>query len=169
MLFDLQQRLATSSSIQPTMKGAGGALIASSCILVIFQSNLTSWAAPSTMKDKFQSNPINSFGYSFKNSTLFGLLENKAFERNFSDFFFPHVERSPPVELRTFHLQIDKPDTRSLFALKHPQLYEKSTAMKIDFDTIYQTTPSVNPLYSLQLEEEKLRNRVCMKLSSDFK
>ena len=167
MLFDLQQRLATSSSIQATMKGSGGALLVS-CILVIFQSNLTSWAAPS-MPDKFQSNPINSFGYSFKNSTLFGLLENKAFEQNLSDFFFPHVERSPPVELRTFHLQIDKPDRRSLFALKHPQLYEKSTAMKIDFDTIYQTTPSVNPLYSLQLEEEKLRNRVCMKLSTDFK
>ena len=143
-----------------------GVQIASSlpALLLFFQSNLTAWAAPSMRQETtfFQSNPINSFGYSFKNSTLFGLLENKAFEQNLSDFFFPHVERSPPVGLRTYHMQIDKPDRRSLFALKHPQLYEKSTAMKIDFGTIYQTTPSVNPLHGLQIEEEKLRNRVCM-------
>ena len=141
------------------MKGSGAQIATILFVAVIFQSNLTLWAAPS-MQDTL----INSFGYSFKNSTLFGMLENKAFEQNFSDFFFPHVERSPPVGLRTYHLQIDKPDRRSLFALKHPQLYEKSTTMKIDFDAIYQATPSVNPLYGLQLEEDKLRNRVCIKI-----
>ena len=65
------------------------------------------------------------------------------------------------LAVRQYHVQIDKPNQRSLLALKHPQLYKNIQGMRVDFRMAFEkSAPGTNPLYHLQKEEENTRYKV---------
>ena len=56
---------------------------------------------------------------------------------------------------------MDKPNQRSLLALKHPQLYKNIQGMRVDFRLAFEKSAvGTNPLYHLQKEEENTRYKV---------
>ena len=65
------------------------------------------------------------------------------------------------LEFRQYHVQMDKPNQRSLLALKHQQLYENIQGQRVDFRMAFEKMAvGSNPLYYLQKEEENLRGEV---------
>ena len=65
------------------------------------------------------------------------------------------------LAVRQYHVQIDKPNQRSLLALKHQQLYENIQGQRVDFRMAFEKMAvGSNPLYYLQKEEENLRGEV---------
>ena len=105
-------------------------------------------------------------------TSLFDLFDpNKVDSEPWNEFaeaYFPYAARPTPKNFTTFgHTQIDSPNRRSKFALKHPQVHKKIIAMKVDFQTILKTDPGFDPLNFHHEELLKIRQKVSLPMMSN--
>ena len=66
--------------------------------------------------------------------SLFDMLNTLKGDQDFYKIFFPFIDNAPSLEPRHYYIQMDKPNLRSLFALKHPKVYEKVPGQQVDFN-----------------------------------
>ena len=96
--------------------------------------------------------------------SLFDMLNTLKGDQDFSKIFFPFIDNAPSLEPRHYYIQMDKPNLRSLFALKHLKVYEKVPGQQVDFNMMIRESPGTNPLYHFQKEEENIRMKVWFSL-----
>ena len=139
-----------------------------SFLLVLCSSWIFTMAAPSESSQTFTKSytAINSKGHFqgisvlSSNISLFDMLNNLTGDQNFSKIFYPFIDKAPILEPRHYYIQMDKPNLRSLFALKHPKVYVKVPGQRVDFNMMIKESPGTNPLYHFQKEEENIRMKV---------
>jgi hypothetical protein len=91
--------------------------------------------------------------------TLFDLMNSDENRHQFAQSFFPLVQEADPLKVgHPLHMQADVPKGKSLLAQKHPDLYPKIQAMRLDFETLLTANPTINPLHHILVQEEEIRS-----------